>query len=92
MEAVTDPLDAARRVVNDVQFWRQVIGDSKRVIYAQPDSVDAIRAAVDALDAGHLLEVRSNPYCPDGQLLIVDEQAVEASFRESMQHWRPGLF
>ncbi|MGW7726172.1 hypothetical protein ACWGJ6_22920 [Streptomyces canus] len=73
----------ARRMLTDICFYSQVIGDSKRTILCQPSLVDAVREAVEAHDAGGAYTVRASPACPDGKLLVLDEQAMEASFRQA---------
>lgn len=34
---------------------------------------------------GSIITVRASPYCPVGQLLVIDESAIEASNRQSLQ-------
>ena len=80
------------RMLTDIRFYSQVIGDSKRTILCQPSLVDAVREAVEAHDAGGIYTVRASPACPDGKLLVLDEQAMEASFQQAVQRSVRGLY
>lgn len=72
-------------VYTSMAFWAQIEGDAKRTVYCEPHRVDEIRAAVKEGGYGHILTVRASPACPEGQLLVVDEPALEAYQRESLQ-------
>lgn len=47
--------------------------------------LDAIREVVEARDVGHVYTVRASLACPDGKLLLLDEQAMEAAFQQTIQ-------
>lgn len=49
--------------------------EQPRVLITDPDNVAAVRAAVEVLDRGPFLEVRSSPHCPPGKILVVDNPA-----------------
>ena len=72
-------------LVNDVRFWDQVQGDAKRTVFCEPHRADEIRAAVEARGYGDILTVRSSPCCPEGKLLVLDDSAMEASWRQTVQ-------
>lgn len=78
-------MDNVERMLTEIRFYEQVIGDSKRVIYCEPHMATAVQDAVQAHYAGHLFTVRSSPACPEGKLLLVDEQGIEASLNASVQ-------
>jgi hypothetical protein len=80
-----DPIEFMRRMMDDIRFWDQIQGDAKRTILCLPEQVDAVRAAIDQKDVGHLLTVRSSPLAPEGKFIIIDEQALEASWRQMIQ-------
>lgn len=73
------------RMLTEIRFYSQIIEDSKRVIYCEPHMAAAVQDAVQAHSASHLFTVRSSPVCPEGKLLLVDEQSIEASLNEAMQ-------
>ena len=53
------------RMLTEIRFYEQVLGDAKRTIYCEPHMAAAVRDAVEAHDAGHLFTVRSTPACPE---------------------------
>lgn len=80
------------RMLTEIRFYEQILGDAKRTIYCQPSVAAAVRDAVEAHGTGHLFTVRSTPACPEGKLILVDDQALEASFnaavQRGMRNWR----
>ncbi|MEV7975414.1 hypothetical protein [Streptomyces sp. NPDC086519] len=74
----------------DDAFWAQIAGDAKRTILCEPHRVDEIQAAIDEHGYDHLT-LRASPYCPPGQLLVIDDAAVEASERQLIQRLRKGI-
>ncbi|MEU8623292.1 hypothetical protein [Streptomyces sp. NPDC048669] len=66
----------------ECRFFTQIIGDAKRTIICEQHRLDEIRKAVDRSDAAGILTVKTSPACPSGQLLVIDEQAAEASFNQ----------
>ncbi|MFP8944679.1 hypothetical protein ACLIYM_25050 [Streptomyces fenghuangensis] len=83
--------DDVQRMLDDIRFHAQIIGDAKRTIYCEPAVEEAVRAAVEEMDAGHLLTVVASPACPAGRLLVIDEQALEASYRATIQRSARGI-
>ncbi|MEI5032427.1 hypothetical protein RB201_04300 [Streptomyces sp. S1A(2023)] len=65
------------------RFFAQIIGDAKRTILCEPHRVDEIREAVDRADVAGTLTVQASAACPPGNLLVIDDQALEASFRQA---------
>lgn len=65
------------------RFFAQIIGDAKRTVLCEPHRVDEIRGAVDRMGAAGILTVKASKVCPEGKLLVIDEQALEASARQA---------
>lgn len=80
------------RMLTDICFYEQVVGDSRRTIICPPEFVESIRAAVEQHDAADIYAVRSSPACPDGKLLVMDEQAMEASLQQAAQRGARSLY
>jgi len=78
---VTDP----ERMLTDIGFYSQILGDAKRTIICPPSLVDAVRELVNAHDLAGIYTVKSSLACPDDKLVVLDEQAMEASFRQAAQ-------
>lgn len=70
-------------VLTEVRFWAQVIGDSKRTVMCSPDLESRCKSYVDARGLGGLITVKASPVVPDSQILVIDEQGVEASWRDA---------
>lgn len=66
--------------------------EAKRTILCEPHREHQIRAAIDQAGAADVLTVKASPFCPEGQLLVIDEGAIEAGQREWIQgmvkNWR----
>ncbi|MEW2570484.1 hypothetical protein [Streptomyces sp. NPDC047070] len=73
-----------QRMLTDIGFYSQILGDAKRTILCPPSLADAVQALVYANDLAGTYSVRSSPFCED-KLFILDEQAMEASFRQAAQ-------
>lgn len=78
-------------LVNDVRFWDQIQGDAKRTVLCEPHRVDEIQAAVEERGLSHLT-VRASPFCPAGKLLVLDDSAMEASWRQTVQRAARSLY
>ncbi|MFD9249528.1 hypothetical protein [Streptomyces bottropensis] len=72
-------------ILDEIRFRLQIAADARRTLICEPDQVDAVQAAVDQLDAGGTFTVKASPYCPAGQIVVIDEQALEASWRQTVQ-------
>jgi hypothetical protein len=73
------------RLVADLRFLDIAREESKRTIYCEPHRVDQIRAVVDQHGGAGIFTVRANPICDPGQLIIVDDGAIEAAEQEFLQ-------
>lgn len=69
--------------IND-RFWEQIRGDAKRTVVCEPHRADELRALIEERGYDHIT-VLASPACPEGQFLVIDEQALEASGREAAQ-------
>lgn len=69
----------------------QVAADARRTLVCEPGRVDAVRSAVDQAGAAGLFTVRASPVCPAGRILVLDEQAMEASWQQTIQRTARGI-
>lgn len=86
-------------VLTEVRFWSQVIGDAKRTVLCPPDLESRCKGYVDARGLAGLITVKASRACPPNQILVIDEQAIEADMREFLarpirirfdpEEWRP---
>ncbi|MFF0055659.1 hypothetical protein ACFYRI_14840 [Streptomyces microflavus] len=67
----------------EARFFAQIIGDARRTILCEPHRVDEIQEAVNRMGMAGILTVKASPVCPEGKLLVIDEQALEASARQA---------
>lgn len=74
------------------RFWQQIEGDAKRTILCEPHRLDAIQAAVKQRGLADLITVRASPYCPAGQLLVLDDSAMEATWQQTIQRAARSLY
>ncbi|MFB8182608.1 hypothetical protein ACFC8N_42795 [Streptomyces sp. NPDC055966] len=71
-------------LVNDIRFWDQIQGDAKRTVICEPHRAAEVRALIDQRGYDHVT-VLASLACPEGQFLVIDEQALEAANRQMMQ-------
>lgn len=72
-------------ILDEIRFHMQVATDARRTLMCAPDQADAVRAAVDQLGAGHVFTVKASSCCPEGTIVVIDEQALEASWQQTIQ-------
>lgn len=65
------------------RFFAQIIGDAKRTVLCEPHRVAEVREAVERLGMAGILTLKASRVCPAGKLLVIDEQALEASARQA---------
>lgn len=75
-------------VLTEVRFWAQVMGDSKRTVMCSPDLESRCKGYVDTRGLGGVITIKASRLIPDNQILVIDEQSIEASWRE----WTTGPF
>ena len=71
--------------LDEIHFLTQTTIDAQRTLLCEPDRVHAVQAAVDQLGAAATFTVQASPVCPPGKILVLDEQALEASWRQTVQ-------
>lgn len=71
-----------------------MLEESKRTIVCAPEHEAAVAAAIDRFGlAKHAFKVVASPVVPPGQVIVMDENAMQASTNESLQrHLRRNLW
>ncbi|WP_399559162.1 hypothetical protein OH809_45175 (plasmid) [Streptomyces sp. NBC_00873] len=77
--------------LDEIRFLMQAHADAQRTLICEPDRVHAVRAAVDQTGAAGTFTVKASPACPPGRILVLDEQALEASWRQTIQSFGRGI-
>lgn len=77
--------DDVQRMLDAISFFRIAREESKRTIVCEPRREHQIRAAVDQAGAADILTVRASAACPEGKLIVIDEQALDAGLLEAAQ-------
>lgn len=72
-------------ILDNIQFHMQVIEDSKRTLCCQPSLVSSVQAAIDERDLADVYTVVGSPAVPAGQIVVLDEQAMQASMNQMFQ-------
>ncbi|MGQ4733452.1 hypothetical protein ACUN3E_38060 [Streptomyces sp. Ju416(a)] len=67
----------------EFRFFAQIIGDAQRTVPCEPHRVAEIQEAVNRLGMAGIVTVKASQVCPEGKLLVIDEQALEASYRQT---------
>lgn len=70
---------------DELRFMAQTLADSKRTILCEPDREAEIRAIVDQMGLSTVWDVRGSRACPFGKLLVLDENAMQAAFNQTVQ-------
>lgn len=74
------------RILDDCRFWSQVIEDSRRTLICPPELEPRLKTQMAALGLDGMVDVKVSTLLPDDTLLVVDENAMEASFQRDLQH------
>ena len=81
-----------QRALDTTRFWKQIEGDAKRTLLCTVEDAPRVQEAVDRYNAGHVFTVLASPACPQGQIIVMDEAALQASanqaLQRSMKNWR----
>lgn len=72
-------------VLDEIRFLAQISADAERTLLCEPQLAPVVQAAVDQEGASHLFAVRASEHCPPGRILVLDEQAMGASWRQTVQ-------
>lgn len=78
-------------IYTNLAFWAQIQGDAKRTVICEPHRAAEIRDALDERGYSHIVTVRASAACPEGQLIVIDEAAMEASERQLFQRAGKGI-
>ncbi|MFI2081460.1 hypothetical protein ACH43Y_14070 [Streptomyces rubiginosohelvolus] len=68
----------------EFRFFAQIIGDAQRTILCEPHRVAEIQDVVNRQGMAGIVTVKASRVCPEGKLLVLDEQAMEASCRQAV--------
>ncbi|MFE0039458.1 hypothetical protein [Streptomyces sp. NPDC059015] len=77
--------DDGRRILDNIRFYSQILQDAERTIYCPPDQAAAVSSAIEGEGLGHVYTVTGSCAVPDGRIILVDEQALEAATRQAAQ-------
>lgn len=76
-------------MLDTIRFWDQVVQDSRRTLLVSPELESRAVEMVKARDLAHVVTVKANPHLPEGNVYLVDEQAIEADLRRTLQQYKP---
>lgn len=76
---------------DDEKFWQQITGDARRTLLCEPHRLDEFQRAVAQRGLGGVT-VRASPACPEGKALVLDDSAMEASWRQTIQQAGRSLY
>lgn len=77
-----------QRAYDMVRFHDIVREESKRTIMCRPDQATRLRWHVDQAGLDDVITVVESPYVPDGQVLVIADQTIEAANREALSKMR----
>lgn len=78
-------------ILDNVKFWAQAIEESKRTLVCSPENESRVKSYVDARGLSGLYEVLVTPNVPDDLIVVMDQNAIEASTRQRTQPHRWSL-
>lgn len=78
---MTDDLTPLERI----QLFMQDFEDSKRTVWCNPEWESRIKTMADVRNVGGLFNVVASDACPENAVYVVDENAMEAQLRQSLQ-------
>ncbi len=82
-----DPLAGLRRWIDLIECGRMERDEARRtIVVSTPELAVQIEAMAAAAGIDDLWTVCLNLYAPAGFVYIIDEQAIDAGLRESLQH------
>lgn len=70
-------------MLDDIRFWMQVVGDSRRTLLVPPELESRAIEMVKARGLAHIVTVKTSQYLPEGKAYIVDEQAIDAELHRT---------
>lgn len=78
--------------LTELRFWDQVTTDAQRTVICPPDLESRIKGWVDARMMAGLITVKPSAFCPDNQILVIDEHAQAAAMADAIQNSRRAWF
>lgn len=72
-------------IISEIRFHAQVHEDAKRTLCCAPERVEALEAAIARRGLSDLWTVVGSPAVPSGQVIVLDEQALQASMNQTSQ-------
>ena len=78
-------------MIDDVRFWAQVVEDSRRTLVVPPDLESRAIEMVKARGLAHVVTVKVSDVLPEHTVYMIDEQAIEADLRQTVQQRRPSF-
>ncbi|MFE2600120.1 hypothetical protein ACFXCZ_27135 [Streptomyces sp. NPDC059396] len=77
--------------LDELRFTMQVVNDAKRTLICEPDNAHEVRSLIDSMGASAAFDVKASTYCPPGQIIVLDEQALTASANQTFQRAAQGI-
>lgn len=71
--------------VEEVLFWAQTLEDSRRTVVCRPELADQVRQLLEAHGVAGMFDVREDRWVPEGQILVMDHNAIDAATRQALQ-------
>lgn len=78
-------------ILDEIRFHAQVSTDAQRTLVCEPERVEALVTAVEQLGLSHRLTVKASSAVPAGRIIVLDEQAMEASMNQTFQRAGKGV-
>lgn len=69
----------------ELRFLAQTLADAKRTIICEPHREAEFRAAVYQMGRSLVWTVRGSRACPAGKILVLDENAMQATYNQTVQ-------
>jgi hypothetical protein len=79
-----DAMAQIQRAMTVVRFAEIAREESRRTVIARPEDAGRLRWTLDQAGVGDLVTVVESPYAPEGCYLVMDQQAIEAGTRETI--------
>lgn len=71
-------------MLTEVKFWLIAMSESERTIICSPELESRCKMWVDARGMGGIIKIQASRACPDDKVLVLDENAADAAFAETM--------
>lgn len=68
-----------------IQLFMQDFEDSRRTVWCNPEWESRIKTMADVRNVGGMFNVVASDACPEDTVYVVDTNAMEAQFRQSLQ-------